>query len=143
MGTRDRDPPWFDPPDESVYVIINTINHNTSAADQPIFAMLKWLVQWFPKTEEAKPRRDGSILALAKTRGIAENAVKNANDFYGKCHMKIEPMDNMNRCQGVIFSRGILSETTENLVKDLQNEQVTNIERIQSWKNNVLSPNSM
>lgn len=143
MGTIDRGPLWSDPPDDAMYLIINTINYNKQAADLPIFGMRKWLDQWLPGTTEAKPRRDGSILALAKTRKIADTAINSANNFFDICQIKVEQMEAMNRCQGVIYSREILNEPVESLVEQLRNDHVVAIERVQSFKDKALSPNGL
>jgi hypothetical protein len=143
MGTNA--PPWLDPPDEAVFVTINTVNHKDkkAAADLNIFSMKKWLEQWFPQTKDAKPRKDGSILAQAVSRTVADNAIRNAKDFYGECQMVVQEASEMNRSQGVIFSRFILSESTETIVAECSSEGVVDVERIQSWKNGSLSPNGL
>jgi hypothetical protein len=148
MAAGEKVPIWLSPPDTAVYVVITTVNYEKAAADLPLLMMKKWLQQWFPitsknKETEAKPRRDGSIVVAADSRKIAEAAIKHAKSFYEICNMQVTEMEQMNQSQGVIFGRNLLSEPTEALLQDLQKKNVTNIDRISSFKNGSLSPNGL
>jgi hypothetical protein len=148
MAAGEKVPIWLSPQDTAVYVVITTVNYEKVAADLPLLMMKKWLQQWFPissknKETEAKPRRDGSIVVAADSRKIAEAAIKHAKSFYEICNIQVTEMEQMNQSQGVIFGRNLLSEPTEALLQDLKNKNVTNIDRISSFKNGLLSPNGL
>jgi hypothetical protein len=148
MAAGEKEPGWLSPPDNTVYVVITTVNHDKSAAELPLLMMKKWLEQWIPNTNknketEAKPRRDGAIIASAENRKIAEAAIKNAKRFYDICDIQVVEMEKMNQSQGVIFGRNLLSESTEALIQDLKPKGVADIDRISSFKNGSLSPNGL
>jgi hypothetical protein len=57
---------------------------------QPSTIMMgKWLEINLPGTKEAKPIRDGKILALAKNEETAAKAIKYSTKFYNVCHIKL------------------------------------------------------
>jgi hypothetical protein len=52
-------------------------------------------------------------------------------------------MENMNTCQGTVFRRSLLTESTEILIKNLEEFKVLKIERIESMRDGKPSPNGL
>jgi hypothetical protein len=133
--------PW--PPDGAIWVTIETVNFSKKATELPLLIMSKWLEQILPGTKEAKPLRDGRILAATDKIEIATKAVRFAKKIYDICDCKVEFMNSMNKKCMSIHGISLLSETVENLQIALRAESVTHIERIESMKNGIRSPNGL
>jgi hypothetical protein len=52
-------------------------------------------------------------------------------------------MENMNTCQGTVFGRRFLTESTEILMENLEEYKVLKIERIESMRDGKRSPNGL
>jgi hypothetical protein len=67
--------------------------------------------------------------------------MRNATTFYKICEMKVKCIESMNRCQGTIFGRTLLTETTEKLMDALKEYNCTRIKRIESLRERKRSSN--
>jgi hypothetical protein len=126
-----------------VYVTIETIDHEKTAAELPIIMMGKWLQANVKGANEGRTMRDGNVLVMAKDKEAAEKAIKYATDFYGQCKIKVSRVESMNRCQGTVYGRSLLTETVESLQKALATYGCTGVERIETLRDGKRSPNGM
>jgi hypothetical protein len=49
---------------------------------------------------------------------VARKAIRHGTNFYDKCQIKIARMENMNTCQGTVFGRSLLTESTDSLMEN-------------------------
>jgi hypothetical protein len=132
-----------DKEDEGIWCSIETINHTQKATEMPLIIMKKFIEANFPGTKDGRPLRDGRILVSARTVQIAQKATVNVKNIYGVCEVKIQLMNQMNQKQGSIFGISLLTETVEVIKKELELEGVIDVERVNTMKNGVLSPNGL
>jgi len=88
--------------------------------------MGKWIKLWFPGAQEAKPLRDGKVILLTK-KTLANKEIMCADKFSELCNIKVAAMDTMNRVQGSIYGREILSVELNELKRHLADKGVVNI----------------
>jgi hypothetical protein len=148
MAEMMKGPDWLMSPGDKkraqgIYLTLETVSFEKKTSKLPIIMMSKWLEGNIPDTIEAKPIRDGKILLLAKNEEVARKAIKNGTKFYDKCEIKIARMENMNTCQGTVFGRSLLTESTEILMENLEEYKVLKIERIESIRDGKRSPNGL
>jgi hypothetical protein len=142
-------PAYLRPPDASdinIYLTIETVTNEQfkqQASEVDPFLMGKWIKQWFPGTEEARPIKGGKLLVTAKSEKIADNAIQNATDLFKKCGMKVMRMDSMNRAEGTIFARELLTTPIEEIIDNLKPAGVINVERIKTMQNGTALDNGV
>lgn len=137
-------PPWFPGNrrnDEGIFVAIEADKRR--ATDLSAIMMKKFVEDWFPGTKELTRARDGRVIVLARDEKIAKRAEEKATNFYNVCSIKVSRVESMNKCQGVIFDRGLLTVTIDDLMTELKDAKVSRIERIESIKDGKKSPNGM
>jgi hypothetical protein len=88
--------PFDDPNINEVYITVETVqtkDFNKTAEQLSTLLVRKWMEQWTPGTEEAKPIKGGRLLIRVRDKKTAENAKKNGTDFYKLCTLKLAYID--------------------------------------------------
>jgi hypothetical protein len=145
MSKRAEGPGWLMTTEDREKANVETVNRGKRAAELPIIMMGKWLEQHLPGPLECncKPIRKGKFFALVKNEATANRAINNATSFYGECVIQIKKMENMNSTQGTIFGRSLLTESIKQIQEALNNYKVTKVERMETMKDEIRSPNGL
>jgi hypothetical protein len=128
--------------DYGYWVSIETVNYHQKATELPILMVKKFMEQYFVGTKVAKPTKEGRLILQASSKKVALQATK-CKKFYEVCEINITPMESMNHKLGSIYGREMLTITVEEMEAELKNQHVTNVERAQTMRDGVLSPNGL
>jgi hypothetical protein len=128
--------------DEGFWVSMETVHHEKSATQLPILMVKKFMEQAFPGTRTAKPTREGKLIIQARNKQIGLQAMKYKR-LYDVCDIVFTPMKSMNHRLGSVYGREMLTISEKDLEAELKSQHVIKVERAQTMKDGILSPNGL
>jgi hypothetical protein len=128
------------------WVSIETVDYEKKATELSILTVKSFMKQHFNGTRVAKPTKEGKLIlqAVSKHVGLQACKVKEFPLSPGKsCKIAILPMESMNHKVCSIYGRELLTLTVEEIEQELRNQKIIKVERAQTMKEGILTPNGL